>query len=323
MAIVYHSADFEAKDRFESWREVIYQHFFPADGEVGSPQAFNAQMQTRMLGMTSVSRISASAHAWVRNADHLRRTPHDEFLLSLMLKGEGRLKQGDREVRQRAGVMVLYDTGQTYSYQFAADIVVLKIPRRLLLARVPDAIRLTALPLRADSPVGALASSVMRQAAALDIPADAPAAPRIGASLLDVVAATLDTELSGRERPCSKQTALLERVRNYIRANIGDSRLDVESIAHASDISPRTLNRLFAITGTTPMRWVWKQRLEASYCLLSEGRMKRVTDVAFNFGFNDLSHFSRTFKNEYGVSPHSLNKPQRPAALGGACRNTG
>jgi AraC-like DNA-binding protein len=39
---------------------------------------------------------------------------------------------------------------------------------------------------------------------------------------------------------------------------------------------------------------------------LTEGRAKNVTDAALDFGFSDLSHFSRAFKAMFGKSPNAL-----------------
>jgi AraC-like DNA-binding protein len=77
-------------------------------------------------------------------------------------------------------------------------------------------------------------------------------------------------------------------------------------IAAAQHVAPRTLNRLFAREGTTPIRWLWQQRLAGAYQALAERRFKHVTDVALSFGFSDVSHFSRAFKAAFGRSPHQV-----------------
>ncbi|MFP9097796.1 helix-turn-helix domain-containing protein [Flavobacterium sp. RHBU_24] len=51
----------------------------------------------------------------------------------------------------------------------------------------------------------------------------------------------------------------------------------------------------------TPARWLLKRRLESAYNLLTEG--KSASDVYQDLGFESLSHFSHTFKKQYGVSP--------------------
>eukprot|EP01032_Pedospumella_encystans_P034527 gene34527-39031_t len=66
--------------------------------------------------------------------------------------------------------------------------------------------------------------------------------------------------------------------------------------------------RLFATEGTTPGRWLWQQRLEASYRALAEGRVRQVSQAALEFGFTDLSHFSRAFKARFGRSPKDVQR---------------
>jgi AraC-like DNA-binding protein len=100
--------------------------------------------------------------------------------------------------------------------------------------------------------------------------------------------------------------AQLDRVRAYIRAHLDDPSLSLLVIADALQVSPRTLNRLFAPIGTTPMRWVMRERLALGLRTLQQKPARRVTDVAFDCGFSDLSHFSRLFKKEFGLSPHQI-----------------
>ncbi len=54
------------------------------------------------------------------------------------------------------------------------------------------------------------------------------------------------------------------------------------------------------------MRWLWQQRLEASRRALIEGRARNVTEAAYGAGFADLSHFSRCFKQAFGMLPSAL-----------------
>ena len=76
-------------------------------------------------------------------------------------------------------------------------------------------------------------------------------------------------------------------------------------------MAPRTLYRLFAAEGTTPIRWLWQQRLAASFKALTEGKVTQVTDAALSHGFSDVSHFSRTFRATFGQSPRMF-KRRRP-----------
>lgn len=66
------------------------------------------------------------------------------------------------------------------------------------------------------------------------------------------------------------------------------------------------------------MRWLWQQRLAASYQALAEGRGRRVTDVAMAFGFSSPSHFSRAFREAFGCSPQALRDGGSPTGPGDA-----
>ena len=61
----------------------------------------------------------------------------------------------------------------------------------------------------------------------------------------------------------------------------------------------------------TPSRWLVQKRLQEAYFLL-EQRQQKPSDIYFDLGFKDLSHFSFAFKNRFGVAPSELLK-KRPA----------
>lgn len=88
-----------------------------------------------------------------------------------------------------------------------------------------------------------------------------------------------------------------------IAENLGDDELSLERIAADQNMSVRTLSRIFAQDGTTPIAWLQKQRLAKAYSLLTEKRCRSITDAAFDCGFKDLSHFGRSFKRAFGTTP--------------------
>jgi len=308
MATRFDASTVKDTERYAYWHDVLFRFFCRAESERLNDRAFNASLAWSPFGCLEVSDIRCEALRYERSTGILRSAPNDDFLVSVLLEGEGRLSQQGRFAKQLPGDLVVYDGAQGFVYEFPQPyrMILLKIPRRALLSRVADAERLTSVVIRGDSALGSLAGSMIRHTAAVELPGDTSAAARVGASLIDVLAATMETELTGRERACDRHVALLNRAKDYIRAHLDDPDLDLDSVANAIYVSPRTLNRLFASEGTPVMRWLWKERLERSHRALTEGRAGQVTEVALTYGFKSMSHFSRTFKEAYGVAPHTV-----------------
>lgn len=82
--------------------------------------------------------------------------------------------------------------------------------------------------------------------------------------------------------------------------------MSLEKLGYLSGRSLSTFNRDFKkLFNTTPQKWLTDKRLELAYYHLSEKKLKP-TEVYLEVGFEDLSHFSFSFKKKYGVSPTQL-----------------
>ncbi|TDQ08231.1 helix-turn-helix domain-containing protein [Pedobacter metabolipauper] len=79
--------------------------------------------------------------------------------------------------------------------------------------------------------------------------------------------------------------------------------VDLKRFAMLTGRSITTFKRDFEkIFQISPSRWLKRKRLEEAYYLIKEKGLK-ATEVYLEVGFEDLSHFSFAFKQNYGVSP--------------------
>jgi len=315
MATMFDTATVKDRDRFASWQEVICRLHSRTESPPARTTNFNARLSQHVLGGVRVSDITCDALRYDRTPDCLRTVPSDHFFISLLLDGEAHLSQGGRVADQRSGDIVVYDTARPFTYDFPQRyrLVLLSVPRRALLTRVENIERLTSRVIRRESALGGLAAGMMTRAATLDLRPDSAVGARVSRSIIDMISATLEIELDSREDG-RRQASLITRAKDVMRAHLDDPELDIGVIADAMGVSPRTLSRVFASEGTTVMRWLWRERIEAAHRALLEGRSRRIIEIALDCGFSSASHFSRVFRNTYGTAPQGLLRDRKDGA---------
>src|ERR1044072_1077658 len=108
----------------------------------------------------------------------------------------------------------------------------------------------------------------------------------------------------------------LKMVMPFIEAN-GDRQLSLHEIAQSINVSPWHLCRLFkTATGTSVNQYILGLRMQKAKELL-ETTCLRVKETMNRVGIRDESHFGRTFKKLFGVSPtqyRALHRAQ-PSAI--------
>ncbi|MFE7189488.1 helix-turn-helix domain-containing protein [Kitasatospora sp. NPDC057541] len=169
-----------------------------------------------------------------------------------------------------------------------------------------DVRRTGGLVARGSDGVGSLASQLLRTLATRARAHRARPGDYLARSTSDILA-VLVTELLEREAPedPSGSAHLLARIRAHIEENLADPGLAPESIARSQHISVRYLHKLFQQDGTTVGQWVRQRRLDACRRELERPsrRSTSVAAVAHRWGFVSHSHFSRAFRDAYGISP--------------------
>jgi AraC-like DNA-binding protein len=90
-----------------------------------------------------------------------------------------------------------------------------------------------------------------------------------------------------------------------------DQPLQLATLARHAGLSPFHFLRVFTrVLGVTPHQYLLAARLRRAARLLADPA-RPVTEVAFEVGFGDLSHFVRTFRRAAGVSPGRFRRLPR------------
>jgi len=114
---------------------------------------------------------------------------------------------------------------------------------------------------------------------------------------------------TGNKRQLShahKSEFLLSRIKEYIDNNLSNIHLSPELVAQEFHISTRYLRKLFQAEGTNSMTdYIRYKRLDkcADDLISIQTDKKSITDIAYFWGFNNSSSFTRAFKAYFGISP--------------------
>ena len=103
-----------------------------------------------------------------------------------------------------------------------------------------------------------------------------------------------------------------EAAKTYLASRISES-ISLDDVARAVYVSPFHLSRIFQKhTGVPVHRYLTQLRLRASLERLADGA-DDLTALALELGFSSHSHFTDTFRKEFGVTPSEvrLNASQR------------
>lgn len=115
-------------------------------------------------------------------------------------------------------------------------------------------------------------------------------------------------EAAGSTSPSARHASLspaLQMALSHIETHLHEP-LTLSNLCAAAALSESALVRLFRKElETTPIRYVWRRRLQEAQMLLGTGRY-RVSEVAGHVGFADVSSFSQAFSREFGRNPSTV-----------------
>jgi len=124
---------------------------------------------------------------------------------------------------------------------------------------------------------------------------------------LQLIRALISSTTDGPQQREALNATLQLRILMYVDANLHDHRLTPGGIAAAHNISTRHLYVLWAGAdhGLSLSQWIISRRLKRAEVQLSkeDPATTTVARIAHDCGFTDVSHFSRRFREAYGMTP--------------------
>lgn len=294
-----------AAGRLSQWRAAVCDGIVGAETENPEPGDFFARMAVARGRDFGFATFASSAHEVIRPARMIRGGGEAPFLVSLQLSGESRYGEGGAQMTVRRGEIALVNTARPFRVTFPSPVsrVIAIVPQALLRPRVPWCAALTAMKLDDAVPAVDLIRAHLAAAARYGTAIDHRTASMLVENVTNLLALAVESEPG---MAAGHRAARRDALRAYLARNLSDPALSPRRAAAALGISVRLVHRLFEEQGTSFGRWMLERRLEACRRALEDPTAARpISDIAFAWGFNELSHFSRAFKARYGVAPRA------------------
>ncbi len=305
LSLRVHSATFPERDRIGAMREAVCRSILSVDVEPLS-EAFEFDLSLHAMPEFGIGVGNMSPAQCTRTS---ALTRNDDVILTCVLSGGVTVLERGREAVAGPGEAVFTSNdvpGEATGY----------VPSRSCNMRFSRA-RLQSMSLDIDA---ALVRTVARDNAALRLlrgyaevvnDTNAVATPELRhivvAHFYDLAALVMGTCADAVRivRGNGVRAARLRAIQIDIRNNLTRGDLSVNDVAARHGLSPRYVQMLFEAQGSTFSGFVLEQRLALARRMLANPGLqaRKISEVAWDAGFQDLSYFNRMFRRRYCMTP--------------------
>lgn len=302
------------EERFSAWQESVSLLFSASSDLQPNDTKSTGYLTTYHLGSLLFSNAVSHKQQFHRSNQLISHTGLDHFLVQIYRKGGTRGLCGKTALHARPGDVFLLDLSQplaTCADDF--DNFTLVIPRQLLsqYLRQPEKFHGRLLP--RESVLGRLLNEHLSALWKASSKTSAEEAGALAQGVAGMISAYF-AQVSPSEESPEVAAATCLSIRQYISQHFNNPRLTPEFLADRFRISRAHLYRLFKPYGGVS-EYIKERRL--IWCLAELGKpankARRIIDIALAAGFTSETHFSRLFRQTFGITPKEARQGATPA----------
>jgi AraC-like DNA-binding protein len=303
---------FAPSERFALWRETgrLPMTAEPVDAE--ARRHFHIYVR-RLSGMSGrFADLTATPMKLSREDSHHRRDGLDMVSLTLMVGphvqhqfGAG----GELKVVQTGQILIKdFTRPATAWWKTSSRSLNLHLPRLTVQAAIGDKIRnLHGTVLSPEGLAPMLQAQLLNLANMVPRLKNALRAAALDATV-ELAASVLRCELGARIEDEANSAGLYAAAKMLIDRHLASPHLNPELIARQLRCSRAHLYRVFAAKGESVANYVRELRLQRAHDLLTRGEASKeqISEIAYRCGFEDPVHFTRLFRQHFGLTPSEL-----------------
>jgi AraC-like DNA-binding protein len=235
------------------------------------------------------------------------------YILAIPLTGCVTFTQNGRTRVARAGEYILVSQLGSYELSSATSsrLLMVHIPATELRGRLVSVEDHVGGRFGANDRMTCLLVDLVKGIAELFAERAPPNPQALATEIVSFVALTIGTEDRGAAIDVrNTRYQLRRRIFDFIEKHLGDQNLSPKKIAESSRISMSYLYSLFNDDETTVGQFVQVKRLQKAYeILVADPKGHRtVAEVAYEVGFKNVSHFSRSFSRHFSIAPRDVRQ---------------
>ncbi len=301
--------------RTAEWQRSLAQLFGALEVEFSDEPHTDGRLQSLRVGACTVVSIESNAHRARRTPQLMRGDRHaPELMLTYQLSGLSVIRQSGHTLLIRPGEFAVTQLNRPSEVIVNGhhERIAVTVPHAVLAPVVGDFDALPASTIGTSEGPARILRSVLEGLyfnRALLGPFDRLSA---GTFVRDLIAAMLREHA---QLPLRFEDRALTDVLAFIEHNLRDPDLTPAVVAASHFMSVRSLQLLFQPHSWTPSGWIRHRRMQHALHELSTAESSiTVSDIAVRWGFTDLAHFSRLFRQANGVSPREYRRGVRDGA---------
>lgn len=307
MAVVFDTSTVRPEDRADRLQVAMAEASASSVVLMGDGAPVSARLDVWQLGESYLFRAESSPVRMSRSDRQARHDPVPLLALAVQERGVGLHRQFEPLSRVRPGALMGMDMTEAFEFSWLGAGASRALMMPLEQMDLPPGVLRDALPRLAQSPLYDLVTTHVEELFnAADALSTHPLAAEVVSSSIDLARA-LVASLSpqGAVRNEIAAQTLWVRIREYVRQNLRDPGLSAGSIAAAHNISVRKLYNLCAAADVSLEQLIIRRRLRGVRDELASPAtgLRPIGSVARGWGFRNISHFTRRFGQEFGVSP--------------------
>jgi len=288
------------RERFSYWREMICNTLFSISPEA-PPERFSARITVRNSGPLRFATCESTSYEIIRTRRDIARAPADHYTIYLQLRGLTAMEQSGESVSFGRNDIVISDCRRPFRAMLSNDgcRAVAVVPRAMVNSRAPW-LRQRPVYKFSNSRFLDLARRHMIRLVSDDLNETESYLLTENLCNLLALSSAADVPLD-RLRTELQLGALLA----FCQQNLHFPGLSPQFVAERFGLSVRTLHLRFEKIGQTFGRWLLETRLDACSKALRDPlqQTRSISEIAYSSGFNDLSHFNKTFRARFGMPP--------------------